>query len=969
MDVSRLAPVPLSFCQKFTRITVPLLAVIGVALFPGIVFAQGAMTNGENHAGEISIAGEVDSWTFTATAGDAIILRIGEVGGNSVFTPWIRLYGPTGGAPLGSQSNLLVAEIAVTAPLTGTYTVDVASNDTTHVATGSYLLTLAKVPGSFEVPGGDEGGPMTNGANHAGVIHVGDLDQWTFTATAGDAVILRVGEVGGNSVFFPWIRLYGPTGALLGSQSNLLVAEIAVTASLTGTYTVVVTTGDTGFGATGSYLLTLAKAPGTFVVPGGDEGGPMTNGANHAGVIHVGDLDQWSFTATAGDAVILRVGEVGGNSVFLPWIRLYGPTGALLGSQSNLLVAEIAVTASLTGTYTVVVTTGDTGFGATGSYLLTLAKAPGTFVVPGGDEGGPMTNGANHAGVIHVGDLDQWSFTATAGDAVVLRVGEVGGNSVFFPWIRLYGPTGALLGSQSNLLVAEIAVTASLTGTYTVVVTTGDTGFGATGSYLLTLAKVPGGFVVPAGDEGGPMITGASHPGVIQRGDLDPWVFTAAPGNAIVLTVSEVGGDSTFFPWIRLYGPTGALLGTASGSVTAHINVTAPQAGTYTVVVATADTGFAATGSYVLSVLGVPPQSAPVLSRTILSSSSIRLDWTPVGGATSYRLKRGTSSGGETLFLTSASTSALDSGLAPGTSYYYVVSAVGASGESVNSNEVSFRAMPPAGDLEADGKSDITVYRPSTGVWYSVHSNTGTPTAFAWGNSADKPLVGDFDGDGKMDIAVYRPSNGTWYIVPSTTGVPYGFPWGNGADLPVPGDYDGDGKTDIAVFRPSNGTWYVVPSGGAAPYGFPWGNGADKPVAADYDGDGKADIAVFRPSSGTWYVVPSNGAAPYGVPWGNAADIPVPADYDGDGKADIAVFRPSSGTWYVVPSSGAALYGFAWGNAADIPVPADYDGDGRTDIAVFRPSNGTWYIVPSTGAAPYGFAWGNGADVPIFRRP
>ena len=273
--------------------------------------------------------------------------------------------------------------------------------------------------------------------------------------------------------------------------------------------------------------------------------------------------------------------------------------------------------------------------------------------------------------------------------------------------------------------------------------------------------------------------------------------------------------------------------------------------------------------------------------------------------------------------------------------------------------------LPTPADFDADGKSDFTVYRPSTGTWHTMRSRTGTPTAFNWGNSADRPVAGDFDGDGKADIAVFRPSNGTWYIVRSTTGVPYAFAWGNSADVPVPGDFDGDGRTDIAVFRPSNGTWYVVPSTTGVPYGFVWGNAADRPVAADYDGDARTDIAVFRPSTGTWYVVPSTTGVAYGYGWGNSADMTVPGDYDGDGKADIAVFRPSNGTWYIVPSTGGLPYGFAWGNSADTPVPGDYDGDGKTDIAVFRPSNGTWYVVPSRTGVPYGFAWGNGADVPI----
>ena len=87
---------------------------------------------------------------------------------------------------------------------------------------------------------------------------------------------------------------------------------------------------------------------------------------------------------------------------------------------------QVGFVAPLTGTYTVVVVSADSGYDAVGDYILRLAKMPGAFTVPDGDQGGALTNGSNHPGHITIGDLDMWSFTANQNETAIIRIGEVG---------------------------------------------------------------------------------------------------------------------------------------------------------------------------------------------------------------------------------------------------------------------------------------------------------------------------------------------------------------------------------------------------------------------------------------------------------------------------------------------------------------------------------------------------------------
>jgi hypothetical protein len=556
---------------------------------------QAVRANCAMHEGTISPAGDSDSWTVAAGAGNTLTLRVGATN----FPPRIRVFAP---------DNALVAEVISPSSFTrdivliaaatnsGNYTVLVSSQ--TPAGTGTYGLHLAQVPAEFVVSAGDEGGPLINGANNPGLISLGDLDMWSFAANAGDTISLRMGA----SDFPPRIRLYDPDGALAGEviPPSSFTRDVFLRSSATnpGTYIAVVDNGTSG--GSGAYNLHLAQVPGSFVVSPGDEGGALTNGANNAATISLGDLDVWSFAASTGDNISLRMGA----TTFPPRIRLYAPNGALAGEaiSPSSFTRDVFLTASATnaGTFTVVVDS--TVIGTSGDYNLHLAQIPGSFVVSPGDEGGALQNGASHPGMIASGDLDLWSFTANQGDTISLRMG----TTAFPPRIRLYAPNGALAGEavSASSFTRDVFLMTSATnaGDYTVVVD--STTSGTSGDYDFHFLRLPGEFIVSPGDEGGDLENGAVHPGTIANGDLDIWSFTAEAGDGIMLRM----GSPSFPPRIRLYDPNGGLAAEAvspsSFTRDVFLSASATNSGSYTVVVDCTTSGVS--GSYDLHLARAP---------------------------------------------------------------------------------------------------------------------------------------------------------------------------------------------------------------------------------------------------------------------------------------------------------------------------------------------------------------------------
>jgi hypothetical protein len=136
-----------------------IFAVI-LGVFPEAASAQSALSNGGNHIAVLQVGG-LDSWTFTATKNDGIAVSLGKAPGNveSNFYPWLRLKGPDGlllretYAVYGDTNSV---DVDQRAPLTGVYTVLVASRNSSQASPASYVLTLARTAGPYSVSAGDE---------------------------------------------------------------------------------------------------------------------------------------------------------------------------------------------------------------------------------------------------------------------------------------------------------------------------------------------------------------------------------------------------------------------------------------------------------------------------------------------------------------------------------------------------------------------------------------------------------------------------------------------------------------------------------------------------------------------------------------------------------------------------------------------------------------------------------------------
>lgn len=190
------------------------------------------------------------------------------------------------------------------------------------------------------------------------------------------------------------------------------------------------------------------------------------------------------------------------------------------------------------------------------------------------------------------------------------------------------------------------------------------------------------------------------------------------------------------------YGATGLPSGLSLDSSSGLISGVPTVSGSYSVNLSA--TNGVGTGSATLVIYVISDQFvAPIGLSATGSNVAVTLNWYPVTGAVSYKIKRSTTSGTNYTIVTSgvSATTYRDPNVTNWTPYYYVVSAVNGSGqESANSAEASATPMPPT-------------------TWIGNGADSYWQTA---GNWSSQPVSGDtlyFAGSAKLTSTNNYPAN------------------------------------------------------------------------------------------------------------------------------------------------------------------------------------------------------------------
>lgn len=408
-----------------------------------------------------------------------------------------------------------------------------------------------------------------------------------------------------------------------------------------------------------------------------------------------------SFTAsptsiTAGGSASLTGVFANGTGVITPGniAVISGTVVSVTPSDTTTYTLTVTNSAGNTATQTATVTVNPVN--PTAPTITSFTASPAS-IAPGGSASltGVFANGT---GVITPGNLAVTSGTAVTVSpsdttTYTLTVTNAAGNTVTQTAVVTVPPVIAAAPAITSFTANPMSITAGGSASLTGVFANG-TGIITPGNLAVTSGTA---VAVAPSDTTTYTLTVTNSAGVSVSQTV---IVTVNPVAATITSftanpTSVTAGESTSLTGVFANGAgviTPGGLAVTSGKPVA---VTPSVTTTYTLTV-TPSSGPAVTQSLTVTVTVAGVPAAPTALEATPGNQQVTLSWTGSTGATSYSVMRSTTSGGPYPVIGTTTGAVFeDDAVVNGTTYYYVVAAINASGQSANSNQASATPLAP----------------------------------------------------------------------------------------------------------------------------------------------------------------------------------------------------------------------------------------------------------------------------------
>jgi hypothetical protein len=188
-----------------------------------------------------------------------------------------------------------------------------------------------------------------------------------------------------------------------------------------------------------------------------------------------------------------------------------------------------------------------------------------------------------------------------------------------------------------------------------------------------------------------------------------------------------------------------------------------------------------------------PPPTAPASLTALPGNAQVQLNWAAASAATGYNVKRALVANGPYVTITNVTSASYnDTNVLNNCTYYYVVSATNAMGESTNSPSVSANTAPLVAWFRADAitglasGAPVSVWTDMTGNGFNALQPVGTnQPAYIAGAINGLPVV-RFNSTNSTFLWLYRPVQDDFtmiFVFQSRQGISTGTSYWNGAGL------------------------------------------------------------------------------------------------------------------------------------------------------------------------------------------